>query len=214
MNTKFWPALPLSLALATLSQAAHAANTSLSVTGLITPAACTIVVAADGTFDYGELKAYEDLNSTITSPTGLDDKTLAYTLSCDAPTSIGIKLTDSRVGTAYSPTNRTFGLGLDQSDNQIGNVTYKFNVDPLVDSQPGNMVRTVDNGTTWAQSTSPVVYNGSMDMLSYGSGTAVTNVENVSGTITAFTTIAPKADLDVTRDIRINGLAVLELIYL
>src|SRR5450830_271670 len=95
----------------------------LIVTGTIRPAACTPTFTGGGTVAYGDIPI---ASLSATEATKLAEKTISYTITCDAPISLGYEMIENRTGTeAAIPgwgTSTVFGLGL-QGGNRIGGYT-------------------------------------------------------------------------------------------
>ncbi|WP_423749282.1 DUF1120 domain-containing protein [Pseudomonas sp. VD9] len=99
-------ALATLVMLATSGAAVAASSVDLTVTGLITPTACTPSLSANGVVDHGKISA-KDLSPT--NWTRLPTSVLKLTIGCDAHTLFAVQATDNRAGSAtYS---NSFGLG-------------------------------------------------------------------------------------------------------
>lgn len=114
--------------------AAMAADSfSINVTGKIVPAACEVLIEGGGNFDYGLIDKKSIAGSTNKI---LPVKSAGLTISCPAPTKLGLRGSDNRGGTQMKPSStvslfpgamfgtyswqNAFGLGLDPSGNPVG----------------------------------------------------------------------------------------------
>jgi hypothetical protein len=211
MNKKL-TILGTALLLGAATSAFAASSTELTVTGTITPAACTPSLSGGGVVDFGKLSA-KDLNAT--SATRLPPKTLQLTVSCDAPTQFAIIPIDNRAGSSAGPGSSTFGLGLINTDQRLGHYTLKF--DNPIAGVASMLVASMDDGSTWfphmgVATTSPNLWlalgsNG-------GSGWAPHDVEQATIDITVETQIARADSLTLTNEVNIDGSATLQIKYL
>ncbi|UVL57770.1 DUF1120 domain-containing protein [Pseudomonas sp. B21-035] len=138
----------LSLAvLMTLATAnAMAATTDLTVTGTITPAACTPTLSNGGLVEYGSLSLTELEETSIGYK--LPAKSLNLSIECSAPATFALITNDNRRDS--SPANAwLFGLGnhLDQAIGYFGMTMDHENT--IVDGAPGTHLASEDAGNTW-----------------------------------------------------------------
>ncbi|VEI65425.1 DUF1120 domain-containing protein [Serratia rubidaea] len=226
----------LAVLAATTLPAMAASTVDVRVIGTITPAACTPTLSGGGTVDYGAI------NPTTLSPadyTVLPEKTLDFSVTCDAPAKIALKVINGRPGSLAGSTENisgagpapagvqlfsvantaAVGLGKDGSAN-IGGYGLRFvpgtvqadsvNVDPLRTSDP-----TLASWGAGAASGS-ILYNGPV----------LHNTWAATGTMTpvAFETLTAKfgvqaylnhaSELDLTKPVALDGLSTIELVYL
>ncbi|MDR0805543.1 MAG: DUF1120 domain-containing protein [Enterobacteriaceae bacterium] len=98
--------------LAASSSAAFAESVDVIVTGTITPSACTPAISGGGVIDYGAI-APSTLNPT--NYTVLAEKTLAFSIVCDAPAKVAIQTRSSRPGSiAGGIAGLGSGIGVEQ----------------------------------------------------------------------------------------------------
>src|SRR5450830_1549672 len=103
----------------------------LIVTGTIRPAACTPTFTGGGTVAYGDIPI---ASLSATETTKLAEKTISYTITCDAPISLGYDMLDNRSDTEvlargqFSAT--VFGLGL-QGSARVGGYTIETDLPSL-----------------------------------------------------------------------------------
>ncbi|MGY2412022.1 DUF1120 domain-containing protein [Pseudomonas pergaminensis] len=103
--------------LACVLQAQAASTVDLSVSGVITPSACTPSLSNGGVYDLGKIAAKE-LNSD--QPTRLPTSSLQLAITCEAVTLLALKPRDNRLGSSYSTYPDTFGLGLAANNAKLG----------------------------------------------------------------------------------------------
>jgi len=216
----------LSSLLGLASLGAHAAETAdLTVKGVIRPSACSITLSNDGKIDFGTIAA-SSLNET--GGTNLGEKTGTATITCEAPTLIGLMATDNRAGTVNPNANPItldsswsdtfFGVGSVDGKN-VGAYTLDL-VPPTAGGATISPSRSSDQGATWAEVTA---YGG--NSLVSPQSTLISWSPSGQATPEAYTVIsqpfkiglgvAPKSELpDLTTDIPIDGLATFTLVYL
>lgn len=103
----------LATALATITlisaSSAFAADTvDLKIGGSITQSACTPTLSDGGNIDYGDIKA-----DTLKTDgyTVLPVKTLDFSITCIAPTKVGLSATNNRIGSLAGSTEKGNGAG-------------------------------------------------------------------------------------------------------
>ena len=110
--------LTAALLLTGASSAFAASSTDLTVTGIITPVACTPSLANGGVVDYGKRSA-KDLQSDRPHSTW-SGRSLQLTVNCDASTQFALKhLITGRHRKRLAPM-RIFGLGLINTNEKLG----------------------------------------------------------------------------------------------
>lgn len=197
---------------------AHAASTvNLSVTGTITPIACTPVFSKDGQIDLGKISRQE-LN--VDKRTRLGDETLQFTLHCSTPARLALRMRDNRDGSAIVNSEIYYGLDFDRSGNKIG--LYSLHFDPAstqVDSWP--LVYRTDSttgGRAWSTSRSDTLPIAARSYLGFtniaGSTAGPIALSSLSSRVTLQTVIAPTSELDLSSEIELDGSATLEVVYL
>lgn len=203
------------LLLAAAGQAVGASSVDLTVTGLITPAACTPALSAGGVVDHGKISR-KDLN--IGTPTALPVATLQLSVSCDASTLIAIKGRDNRAGSsAETGTGQpNYGLGLVNGDRKVGWYMLK-----TANGQADGVERPViesSNGTSWSDATHPGLIwqvNGMRTLsASTGSDAAPLPMQVMTLDILVETMIARRDSLPATQEVPMDGSATLEVVYL
>ncbi|SDQ90732.1 MULTISPECIES: DUF1120 domain-containing protein [unclassified Pseudomonas] len=138
--------LTLAVFIGVVSANTFAATTDLTVTGTITPAACSPTLGNGGVIDYGAV-SLTDLEGDSTNYR-LPVKTLSLAIDCDAATTFALMTRDNRLDT-LDPRDYTFGLGMHQ-DQSIGSymMTWEFE-NTLVDGEQGFNFYSNDGGQSW-----------------------------------------------------------------
>lgn len=139
-----------SLCILAASNVSAASSVDLSVTGVITPSACTPALSNNGVVDHGKI-SIKDITSKP-----LPVVTLQLGVICDAATFFAIKSTDNRQGTAADNGGSFFGLGLGENDHKLGTVALTMEnaladgvLHPLVESANGSTWFPVSVGQRW-----------------------------------------------------------------
>ncbi|UCP07239.1 DUF1120 domain-containing protein [Pseudomonas sp. MM213] len=204
--------LTAALLLTGASSAFAASSTDLTVTGLITPTACTPSLANGGVVDYGKRSA-KDLNPT--THTQLGRETIQLTVNCDASTQFALKTSDNREGSTSAGGSTTFGLGLINTNEKLG--YYGLSVRNPVADNPVTALSSRNKGDTWSQ-----IRDGdgitSADWIAFGNrtGRAWTPdfLQNVTVDIGVNAYIAPANSLTLTDEVALDGSATLQIEYL
>jgi type 1 fimbria pilin len=220
--------------LAATSLPAMADITELKVTGTITPSACETIIDKDGIFDY---ETIEPSSLFPDSPKQLEVLDLNFNIFCDAPTTVGVKLTSQRPNTILDESGAlvtvaaapetiilfgqsnvsAFGLGLDAGKPIGGYGISFFEGTIFADGKQVDIINKIGNGA-WKKSLFGSLIEGNSDNLvtSFATPGQITPVplSNVQGTISSAAYINPTSTLDLTKPIKLDGLAVMELEYL
>jgi len=104
-------------AVLSVSLGAHAVGANISVTGTVTPDACTIALGNNGNVDYGTLTASVVRSYDLWFGTHytLPNKDIAIEVNCPSATRVGLSVLDNRATTKENGLTRPgikFGLGL------------------------------------------------------------------------------------------------------
>lgn len=226
------------LALVVLASAGHAMaadSVDVKVIGTITPSACTPSLSGGGTVDYGNIKANTLSPSSYTT---LPTKNVDFSITCSAPTKVGVSVVNGRPGTLAGATvddtatqggmppsplggafyNGAVGLGL--ADNaKIGGYTIAFT--PGSFTADGNQVNSI-----YRRSTDPSWRDASYSGAAYNYAYGMTNswrasgqsdpvaFMNLNGSLKVLTYLNKASELDLTKQINLDGLTTLELVYL
>jgi type 1 fimbria pilin len=192
------------------SSAFAASSTDLTVTGTITPAACTPSLANGGIADHGKISV-QDLNPD--KPTYLPEITMPMTVSCDAATLFAITPIDNRAGTGTS--GSYFGLGLINTNEKLGN----FRVIPrnvMADATNAQAILSTDGGKTWLKEGSTAFWgvNNIWSVGALGADIAPIAVKDLSIDLYVRTGIAATNSLTLTDEVKLDGSATLQIKYL
>lgn len=199
------------------SPAFAASITDLTVRGLITPTACTPGLPSSGLVDYGKI-SQQDLKPD--RGTRLPIKQLLVTVNCEGLSRFALRMRDNRDGTANVNSEIYYGLGLDGSGNRIG--VYSLSFDPKltdVDALPVVYgTESTTGGLGWRTANTNPIDIGARSYLGFtdteGSTAGPTAIRNLSSTVNIQTVISAKQNLDLSRDVLIDGSATMEVIYL
>ena len=206
--------LTAALLLTGASSAFAASSTDLTVTGIITPTACTPSLANGGVVDYGK-KSAKDLNPTAHTPLGVE--TIQLTVNCNTSTQFALKTSDNREGTASlgASSSGTFGLGLINTNEKLGYYNLSF-MSPVADI-PVTAIYSRNKGDTWGRLWEDDGIT-SADWVAFGNnpGSSWTPdfLQNVTVDIAVHTQIAPANSLTLTDEVKLDGSATLQIEYL
>jgi type 1 fimbria pilin len=206
MMKKYFAALSTTALMGVAPYALAASSTDLTVTGVITPSACTPTLSSGGIIDHGKLSA-KDLNQD--KPTTLPWQTLQLTVSCDAATAFRLLPTDNRSGT--SDDSNDFGLGLINGDQKLGGYVVRIRT-PIADGVAVQPLLSATNGNTWFAS--PFV---SPDQLSafgaVGGPTTPIAIKDLLADLRVSTQIARADSLDLINEVALDGSATITIAY-
>ncbi|WP_338479701.1 DUF1120 domain-containing protein [Pseudomonas trivialis] len=197
---------------------AHAASTvELSVTGLITPMACTPLLSSGGLVDFGKISR-NDLN--LDKGTRLPHHYLTLTVNCNAPGRFALRMRDNRDGTGHVNSEIFYGLGLDTSGNKIG--VYSVSFDPkqtVVDDLPVVYgTESTTGGVAWRTANLNPIDIGSRSLLGFtdvaGSTAGPSAIQTLTSTLKLEATINARQNLDLSVETPMDGAATLEVVYL
>ncbi|HCV66089.1 MAG: DUF1120 domain-containing protein [Serratia proteamaculans] len=220
------------------TSSAFAADTvDLKIGGSITQSACTPTLSDGGSLDYGDIKV-----DTLKTDgyTVLPVKTLDFSITCIAPTKVGLSATNNRIGSLAGSTEKgngagfkpvplsvessVFGLGM-AGTKKIGG----YGIDTANGTSGGRVVdalyRKLNN--QW----NPYVTGGTPGGYLFDSGMGDTKLlvtwgsasiggifpgtfKTVSCTLNVQAYINKASELDITQPIKMDGSATLELVYL
>ena len=201
--------------------AVAAPTAELKLVGKISPVACSPMFSTGSTIDYGTLPA-----STLsaTEPTRLPVHTSQFAVFCGPAVKIVIRVQDERSATTVSSLETMPGygsaekLGLGVADNgaNIGAYSLEYINLAVPQGQQGSPVYSPDAGVTWA----PIaagglkVDGGLYAMAENASATTPHAYNSVTLTYKVHALIDKTANLPITDEIKIDGLATFEVIYL
>ncbi|SEC39460.1 Protein of unknown function [Pseudomonas mohnii] len=194
-------------ALVSVAPFALASSTDLTVTGVITPAACTPTLSNGGVVDNGKISA-KDLDQVRETLVGTHP--LQLSVSCDGPTQFALKPVDHQAGTAALTS--WFGLGLTSAGEKLGWVRVNVK-NAVADGVAAQAIDSDDVGKTWKATwvTSPGY------LLSVGSTTDVSIplfVKDLTMDFEVNTNIARADSLTLTDEVVMDGAVTFEMTYL
>ena len=212
----------LTLGIACLAAAlnAHATTSAeLIVRGTIKPAACNLSMTGGG------IVKYEDIPSGQLLPTAfnpLTEKTTPLNVSCGtSPAKFGLKFVDLQAASKVPGILSAFGPGYTEAHNfglgiVSGRKTGGFSV-TLRDlrSSGATLYPIVRVGTgAWQTSDGKVAQAPSQHSWRSGATAVPASVAQLTGTIVVRAVINKAQDLDLSRDVTLDGRATLELSYI
>lgn len=199
--------------LAMTSSVFAASSVDLTVKGLITPSACTPILAQGGVADYGKIAA-RDLQENQATP--LPATTLPFNLNCEAATLFALNGVDNRAGSASSPNDYSYGLGLINETERVGDFVMII-TSYLADNLPVSKLASRDNGATWSENSEDAIWMRGR-LAAFGnnaSGTwAPIAIRTLTSNLVVHPTIAASSGLTLTQEQPIDGSATLEVLYL
>lgn len=205
------------LLLASVSNVLAASSVDLSVTGAITPSACTPALSGGGVVDHGKI-SFSDLNPVPSRDTALPVASLALSVNCTAATLFAIKSSDNRAGTSAEPGAglSSFGLGLVNGDKKVGWYTLKTS-SSLADGVSQPVIESAD-GKVWfnAPEDTQIWQPDWMRAFNAGTGThpAPLPVQAMTSDLLIQTTILRKDQLPTGQELQLDGSATLDVVYL
>ncbi|MNF68971.1 hypothetical protein D3C84_508420 [compost metagenome] len=202
---KYFVALTTTALMSAAPFALAASSTDLTVTGIITPVACTPTFTGGGVIDLGKYSS-GDLNETSNTLIGTDPIQLVIT--CDAPAKFALNPIDNKDGTSIGS---WFGLGLTPDDQPLGFfapriVQVKDNTTSL------DPIESIDDGTTWTKAAT--ARPGYLLSVAATSGTAPIAAQAVTFDFEVDTYIARADSLTLDDEVTIDGSATFEVKYL
>lgn len=224
------------LGLIAVTATAYAADSvDVKVIGTISPAACAPTLGGGGTVDYGTIPANALAADDYTT---LAVKTLSLSITCDASAKLAIHAVNGRPGTSagvtetgpmnsgYAPVDLfsssvtpVVGLGTDGSANDIGGYSIQF-MDGSVTAD-GNAVDVIYKSTAEGDNTfdsgNAEFYSDKYDrLISWGATGTTTPVSftTLSGTMEIQAYLNKASELDLTKEVQLDGLTTIELVYL
>lgn len=191
--------------------ASAGSSVDLFVKGRIVPASCNINVS-NNTVDLGDMLASELSQDSVNPLKGVHAN---FAIDCNAPTLVAIRPIDNRPGTAYGPDNHeAFGMGLDSAGNRIG--SYKMYMD-ISSSYGLTPIGSYNEGATWK---SLVLFSPRKGTLhaagKYKDGVwEVQPITSITGFFAfEYMELAPMKNLSLGDEVKIDGHATVELVYL
>jgi hypothetical protein len=201
---KYFAALTTTALISAAPYAIAASSVDLTVTGLITPVACTPTLSSGGVIDLGKISS-QDLN--LTSNTKVGSHPIQLVVSCDAPARFALNPIDNKAGTS---TGDWFGLGLTDDLEKLGFFYPKV---LQVNEGPTSLdpIESTD-GTTWTKATS--AKPGNLLSVAATGGNTPINAQVVTFDFEVETYIARADGLTLTNEVIIDGSSTFEVKYL
>lgn len=212
----------LTLGIACLAAGLNAqASTSaeLIVRGTIKPAACNLSMTGGGIINYGDIPSGQ-LLPTAFNP--LAERTTPLTVNCGStPAKFGLKFVDLQAGSKVPGILNVLGTGYTEAHN--------YGLGTASGRKTGGFAVTLKDLRTSTTSLYPIMRSGtgawqssdgrvsqSPTQYSWRSSTTITPaaVSQLTGTIAVRAVINKGQDLDLSRDITLDGRATLELSYI
>lgn len=201
---------------------ALASSTDLTVTGMITPGACTPSFASGGNVDLGKIPA-ASLNKDTQTELMAHDISLQVTCSADA--AVAIKVHDNQASTLLPGIEidgvkvngwYLYGLG-EAAGKKIGGYGLRHGT-PTIDGKPSTLMYSENEDDVWKAPTVSLVGRNVANKLQYSWGDSVA-AGPAAGAVHTFPmslipVIGPTNDLPITADIDIDGSATFELVYI
>lgn len=195
--------------------ASAGSSVDLFVKGRIMPASCDINVD-NNTVNLGDMLAGELSQDSVNKLN--NDGRADFVITCNAPTLVAIHPIDNRAGTAFMgdlsyDDHEAFGMGSDSAGNKIGRFKMYMNV-----SNTTGLTSVMSfNGTTWKEGG----FFSSAKETWHAAGKKkdgvweVQPITSVTGHF-VFTNmyLAPMKNLSLGDEVKIDGHATMELVYL
>ncbi|CAI8943417.1 Protein GltF [Pseudomonas sp. IT-P44] len=206
MFKKYFAALSTIALIGVAPYALATSSTDLTVTGLITPNACTPTLSGGGLVDHGKFSA-KDLNQD--NPTPLPDETLQLAVNCDAPNAFRLIPTDNRFGTGDG--NYNFGLGHINGNQKLGSFDVRI-MTPMADGVAVRPIHSINNGNTWFASAD--LQNQQLSAFgAVGGPITPIAVKDLQTDLRVRTAIARADSLDLTNDAALDGSVTITIAY-
>lgn len=192
------------------SSAFAASSTDLTVTGSITPRACTPNLANSGVVDFKQT-AVKDLNQT--NWTFLGRPSLQLNVVCEAEQTFALQLKDNRPNSAFK--SHLYGLGIINGNQKLGGFDLGFS-GAVSENGPIGVLISADQGNTWRASA--VGNHAPGTWAAFGDSSTGTllplPIKNLTVDMEVGAIIARADSLTLTDEVPLDGAATLEVIYL
>ncbi len=199
---------------------AHASTSAqLVVSGTIKPGACSLSIAGAGIINYGVIPAGQLRPTTFTS---LGKKTTPLSVSCGTTAAqFGLKFVDlqssskvtnilSALGGGYTEAHN-FGLGT-SGGRRVGGFTISLE---HLSGSGATLYPIVRNGTgAWLGSDGKVTQSPNQYSWRRSSALVPAAITQLTATIAVMAVINKGQELDLSRDVFLDGRATLELSYI
>ncbi|RZI70889.1 MAG: DUF1120 domain-containing protein [Pseudomonas sp.] len=216
-------------AVLSVSLGAHAVGANISVTGTVTPDACTIALGNNGNVDYGTLTASVVRSYDLWFGTHytLPNKDIAIEVNCPSATRVGLSVLDNRATTKENGLTRPgikFGLGL-SGTQPIGFYeiqTHSIQIGLTRGGTPNNagssLIRDMSGGPWIYQSSDvPSGYLSQLSVTSFSTGTTrtaqLTPITRLSGTLRISTKVSTRAIDGLVGNLSLAGATTIQMVY-
>jgi len=207
-----------------VSFAAQAADTAeLKVKGVIRPSACTPAFTGTNVVDYGTISA-KGLSATAANP--LEEKLIAFTVTCDAATKVAVRAIDNKASTVVNglmtainsnlADKHAYGLGAAGGKNigaySVRIITASF----TADGTTPDVVADAANNGTWAKTAFGRFHGDGTNRQSFAATGSTTpgSYKTMSGNLGVTAVLDKGANLPLTQNIDLDGSATIEVQYL
>lgn len=203
-------ALAGALLIAHCTTALAASSVDLSVTGSITPSACSPSLSNNGLVDYGKISV-QDLNPT--GVTELPKTSFKLAVNCEGASLFALATQDNRA--SLGGAGGFFILGLITPTQWVG--AYFLSMENIqLDDPAAYSIYSIDNGNTWLFNPDASVPTNIL--LAFGNQSSGVRtpvpIKDVSLDLVVEPFIYPKNQIPVGETIALDGSATLELRYL
>ncbi|WP_392891126.1 DUF1120 domain-containing protein [Pseudomonas migulae] len=207
---KYFAALSATALISFAPFALAASSTELTVTGFITPSACTPFLSGNGNIDLGKIPV-KDLNPDPDRYTRLPTQAMQFTVKCDADTKFALDPTDNKAGTSfYDPSG--FGLGLTDAGEKVGEFWVSIE-SAQADAQPAVAIMSYDKEEPNWQAGGWIMTGAITSVSASGTPAPLAATEVVMDLdIAPF--IAPTNSLTLTDEVTIDGSVTIDVMYL
>ncbi|WP_084323719.1 DUF1120 domain-containing protein [Pseudomonas migulae] len=199
---KFPHALTMAFIVLTSPLAFAASSTDLSVTGTITPNACTPTLSDGGIVNIGKISA-KDLD--LTSNTLVNTQPMQLNVNCNAANMFALNAIDNKAATSLA--DNWFGLGETNALEKLG-IFRAVIKSALADGETVQAIYSLDGGTRWER-TNQI---GPGELTSVGVNRPLP-VKDLTMELEIQTYIARADSLTLTDEITVDGSATFEMKY-
>jgi hypothetical protein len=206
MIKKYFAAL-CATALIGVAPYALAAPADLTVTGIITPMACTPTLSEGGIVDHGK---FLSTNLNQDSNTKLTDKILQFSVNCDSPIAFRLKPIDNRPGSNIN-NNGLFGLGFINGNQKLGYFSADF-LAPMADGAGVRPMYSYNNGDSWGNFTG-LLSNALTAFGAVGGPNTPIAIKHLVSDLRISTYIARADSLDLTNEAALDGSITIQVDY-
>jgi hypothetical protein len=205
---KYCAALSVTALICVAPYTLAASSTDLTVTGTITPAACTPSLSGNGIVDNGKISV-NDLHKGSDTP--LQSVILQLTVQCEEATQFALNPVDNRPGTAHR--DDMFGLGLINGDEKLGGYNVRMQ-NARADGQVVYPLSSSDGGNRWERNQGGHIFAGLLYSVGRGSTLTPIAARETVMDIAVRTFISRTELLTLTEEVAMDGSMTLEVKYI